>query len=115
MAVEAGAVAPAVTVDRGGVHDQHLPRVKVLVLLGGDVDPVEEASQAVWKPDPLAIVTEAVSGTTLGGCTGTCDEDRLAILTGQTVFFVREAGEVLSQLFELLVRQDWNRSECHLV
>ena len=65
MAVEAGAVALAVTVDGGGVNDEHFPWVKVLVLLGGDVDPVEEASQAVWKPDTLAVIAQAVSSTAI--------------------------------------------------
>ena len=65
MAVEAGAVAPAVTVDGCGVNDEHFPWVKVLVLLSGDVDPVEEASQAVWQPDILAVIAQAVGSSTL--------------------------------------------------
>lgn len=99
MAVKACAVAPALAIDGGGVDDEHLPWVEALVLLGSDVDPIEETCQAVRKPDTFALIAEAVSRTALGCCTSACDEDRFAIVMDQSFLFVREAWAVLGQSF----------------
>jgi len=61
VAVKACAVAPALAIDGGGVDDEHLPWVEALVLLGGDVDPIEETCQAVRKPDTFALIAKAVA------------------------------------------------------
>ena len=55
MAAKACAVNPAFTTDGGGEDDEHLPWVEALVLLGGDVDPIEETCQAVREPDTFAL------------------------------------------------------------
>ena len=65
MAVKACAVAPALTIDGGGVDDEHLPWVDALLLLGGDVDLMEETIQAVRKPDAFFLIADALSRTAL--------------------------------------------------
>ncbi len=83
MAAKACAVTPAFSTDGGSEDDEHLPWVEALVLLGGDVDPIEETCQAIRKPDSLTLIAEEVRSTALGCCTKAYDEDLFVILLDQ--------------------------------
>ena len=96
MSVKECTIAPAFSTDVGGVDDEHLPWVETFVFVSGDVDPIEKTCKAIWKPDTLTLIAEALSRTALGHCTNSCVEDSFAIDMDQSFFFVQEAREVLS-------------------